>query len=184
MKYHYQQGIIEKDKKGHRKVWLGFFVLFGAIVYGGFVFTTLALNGFPLQSVNTTAALIKTAKPGSLGNHLFIPAINLTAHIGGSLSQSGNPGSGNVILKGSQLAFGLTPNTLRASSPFFNLGQLTTDDQIFLDNNGTRYVYKVTGSLDPGAKKLTLESKGGTTLEAEAIGTVAWDGGSSKIQTF
>jgi hypothetical protein len=184
MKYHYQQGIIEKDKKGHKKGWLAFFIVIGVLAYGGFDFATLALNGFPVQAIDNTAKLIKNTKPGSLGNHLFIPAINLTAQVGASsLRQSGDPQNSSVTLKGSQLAFGLTPTSLRASSPFFNLSQIKTGDQIFLDSGGTRYVYRVVSMISGAQKKLTLETKN-SKLIAEAIGTVALHDGSAQLQAL
>lgn len=182
MKYHYQEGIVEKDIKGHKKAWFSFFVVFTAIAYGGFIFTALALNGYPLQPVDTTAKLVKDTKPGSLGNRLFIPAINLNARVNGSVAQSGNPAASSVKLKGNQLAVGVTPDGLRDSSPFFNLDKLRKDDEIFLDSHGTRYVYRIVTSTS-SSKKLTLQSDH-KTLTAEGIGTIAWSKGSNELKTF
>lgn len=182
MKYHYQEGIVEKDKRGHKKAWLGFFVVFSAIAYGGFIFTALALNGYPLQPVDTTAKLVKDTKPGSLGNRLFIPAINVNANLNGPVEQSGDPAKSEVKLSGNQLAPGVTPDGLRSSSPFFNLEKLRSNDEIFLDNGGTRYVYKVVRSSS-SSKKLTLRSDS-KSLVAEGVGTVAWHNGSAELKAF
>lgn len=180
MKYHYQQGVTEKDKKGHKKIWLGFFAATGIAVYSGFIFTSLALNGWPLESIDTTAKIVKTTKPGGEGDRLFIPAINLDAKFNNSLVRSGDPKDNDVIVKGNKLAFGVTPNGLRASSPFFNLDKLKVGDQIFLDTAKTRYVYELTDA--PGNnKKITLQSKD-KRLTAEAIGILAVRGGKAELR--
>ncbi len=182
MKYHYQKGVVEKDKKGHKKLWLGFFSVIGVVTYGGFIFANLALNGWPLQPVDATAKIVKTTKPGGLGNHLFIPVINVSVAIDSSLKQSGNPASSAVKLVGGQLGFGLTPDSLRAASPFFNLDKLRSGDEIFLDSKGTRYVYRIVDSSQ-SKNKLTLQTKN-KRLVAESVGTVAWNNGLSQIQAF
>lgn len=181
MKYHYQQGVVEKDKKGHKKAWLAFFVVIALVGYSGFIFATLALNGYPLESIDTTAKLVKNSKPGSLGNHLFIPAINLTESFGNSLSLSGKPEGGKIVVRGTQLAPGITSDSLRASSPFFNIDKLKSGDEIFLDTTGTRYVYRITDSSKSDDGKLVLQSKS-KTLVAEAVGTIAWNGGKAQLQ--
>lgn len=181
MKYHYQQGIVEKDKKSHKKVWLAFFAIIALVGYSGFIFTTLALNGYPLEPIDTTAKLVKNSKPGSLGNHLFIPAINLAESFGSSLSLSGKPEESRVVIKGTQLAPGVTSDSLRAASPFFNIDKLKSGDEIFLDKAGTRYVYRITSSSKSDDGKLVLQSKT-TTLVAQAIGTIAWNGGKAQLQ--
>ncbi len=181
MKYHYQQGIVEKDKKGHKKLWVAFLGVTAMTTYSGFVFASLALNGYPLEPIDTTAKLVKSSKPGSFGNHLFIPAINLSSDINSSLLQSGAPEKSDVTLKGSQLAFGVTPDGLRASSPFFNIDKLKEGDEVFLDNNKTRYVYKIDRLPRDNEKKLTLQSKD-KKLIAVAVGTIAWSSGKAELQ--
>lgn len=180
MKYHYQQGITEKDKKGHKKLWFGILSTVGLAVYGGFIFANLALNGWPLEPVDKTARIVKTTEPGSEGDHLFIPAINLAADFSNTLMRSGDPKNDNVTVKGKQLAFSVTPEGLRASSPFFNLDKLKKGDQIFLDDAKTRYVYELTDS--PGdSKKIILQSKD-KKLTAEAIGTIAVRDGKAELK--
>ncbi len=181
MKYHYQRGIVENDKKGHKKAWLAFFATTGIVSYGGFAFATLALNGWPLEPVDKTTALVKSVKPGSLGDHLFVPAINLSANFSNTLVQSGNPRYNNMQIKGSSLSFGATPGALRTASPFFNLDKLREGDEVFLDKDATRYVYRVTNSPERANKKLTLQTKD-KSLVAEAIGTVAWHRGKAQLQ--
>lgn len=181
MKYHYQEGITEKDKKGHKKGWLAFFAVMGTAVYGGFLFVNLALNGWPLDPIDKTAKLVKSAKPGSMGDHLFIPAINLSSGFSGSLRQSGHPKEDTVIVNGSPLALAVTPGTLRASSPFFNIDNLKEGDEVFLDNDKTRYAYRISNTPDNKKKKLVMQGKN-KKLTAEVIGTVAWHSGQAELK--
>ena len=180
MKYHYQQGIVEKDKKGHKKGWLAFFVLSGLVVYGGFMFVNLALNGWPLEPIDKTARLVKSTKPGSFGNHLFIPGINLSSDFSQSLKQAGSPKNNNVTIIGNQLSINVTPGGLRLSSPFFNIDNLREGDEIFLDNAKTRYAYKVSKKPDSDKQNLVLKGKN-KKITAEVIGKIAWQSGQAKL---
>lgn len=180
MKYHYQKGIVEKDKKGHPRLWLGFFGIFGLVAYSGLLFVVLDLNGWPLASVDTTAKIVKTTKPST--NKLFIPAINLVAN-GDSLKFNGDPSYGNITVTGAKLAFGITPDGLRQASPLYNLGQLKVGDEIFLDNQGTRYVYEVAKSVGGDEQKLTIKSNQ-KTIVAKTIGTIAWNKGKPTLESL
>ncbi len=182
MKYHYQEGIVEKDRRGHPKLWLGFFVFVIFVVYGGFLATTLFLNGWPLSPIDQTATAVKTSRPSS-SDKLYIPALNLTANLdGNSIEKSGNPADSAVTLRGQKLAAGLTPAHIRSVSPFFNLADLREGDEIFLDSSGKRYVYKIAKS-DQTKRRLTLQTDG-VKLTATPIGTVIWDGKQPKIETL
>ena len=189
MKYHYRQGVTEKDEKSHPKLWITFFVIFALITYAGFCFTTLILNGWPLSKIDETAKVIKQSKPGSMGDRLFIPAINLSvsSRALNISNKSDDPGNKNIVIKGSEFGFGATPGTLREASPFFNLSKLKEGDEIFLDKSGTRYAYKVVTIVSDEDKEtetdvaLTLQN-GRITKQAQAIGTVAWKNGSSELE--
>lgn len=180
MKYHYQKGIVEKNKKGHPRLWLGFFIVFALIAYSGFLFAVLNLNGWPLTEVDTTAKTVKIIKPGN--NKIFIPAINLTAG-SGSLKFKGDPSYQDVSVSGSKLAFGLTPDSLRQASPLYNLDQLKIGDEVFLDNQGTRYVYKVVKSVGKDEQKLTIKNKQDTVV-AKTVGTIAWNNGKPELESL
>lgn len=180
MKYHYQQGIVQKDKKGHKKGWLGFFVIIAVIAYSGFLFAVLNLNGWPVSEVDSTAKVVKTTQPSD--TKLFIPVINLEAN-SGSVKLNGDPSYSDVTVSGSNLGFGVTPDSLRQASPFYNIDQLKTGDEIFLDNQGVRYVYKVTDSVDEDEQKLTIKSSQ-KTITAKTIGTIAWNNGKPSLETF
>lgn len=180
MKYHYQKGIVEKDKKGHRKLWLGFFVSITVVAYGGLLFTVLDLNGWPLTQIDTTANIIKTTKPTS--TKIYIPAINLTAD-SGSVKIKGDPSYSDVTVSGSSIGFGVTPTGLREASPFYNLSMVKSGDEIFLDNQGTRYVYKVSDSVSSDDTKLTIKTSQKTVI-AKTVGTVSWEGGKANLESF
>lgn len=180
MKYHYQKGIVENNKKGHPRLWLGFFVIFALVAYSGFSFAVLNLNGWPLTEIDATAKNVKTTKPSN--NKLFVPTINLTAN-SGSLNFKGDPSYQDVTVSGSRLAFGLTPDGLRQASPLYNLDRLKVGDEIFLDSQGTRYVYKIVESVGKGEQKLTIESNQNTVV-AKTVGTIAWNNGKPELENF
>ncbi|MEK7621416.1 MAG: hypothetical protein AAB395_03630 [Patescibacteria group bacterium] len=180
MKYHHQKGIIQKDKKGHKKLWFVFFVLMIIATYCAMMFTVLDLNGWPLSEVDATAKTVKTTKPTD--NKLFIPAINVTAD-NSSVKLSGDPSYDDVTASGSDVGFGITPSSLRKSSPFYNLDQLKDGDEIYLDSEGIRYVYKVTKSVGEEEQKLTIKTKQ-DTIVAKTIGTVSWNNGKPALETF
>lgn len=180
MKYHYQKGIVEKNKKGHPKLWLGFFVIFALVAYSGFSFAVLNMNGWPLSEIDATAKSVKTTKPGN--NKIFIPAINLTAG-SGLLKFTGDPSYQDVTVSGSKLAFGLTPDGLRQASPLYNLDRLKVGDEIFLDNQDTRYVYKVVNSVGKDEQKLTIKNKQDAVV-AKTVGTIAWNNGKPELESL
>lgn len=180
MKYHYQRGITQKDKKGHKKTWLGFFVAITLVAYSGLLFTVLDLNGWPVSGVDTTAKIVKTTKPGD--NKIFIPAINVSADAK-AVKISGDPSYSDVTVSGPSFGVGVTPTSLRQASPFYNVDQLKDGDEIFLDDQGTRYVYKVSESTDEDEQKLTIKGKNKTII-AKTIGTIAWNDGKPSLESF
>ena len=180
MKYHYQRGIVEKDKKGHVKSWVGFFAVFGVLLYAGFMFAVLNFNGWPLSDIADTARIVKTTKPSN--QKVLIPAINLTAN-SASVKVNGDPTYSDVTVSGSSFGFGVTPSSVRQASPFYNIDQLKEGDEVFLDNEGTRYVYKVTDSIDEEDQKLTIKTEQKSVV-AKTIGTIAWENGKPRLESF
>lgn len=184
MKYHYQQGIIEKDKKSHPKVWFFIFLIFALAIYIAFSYTTVALNGWPLAKYDKTAKEVKATKPGVLGDHLFIPAINVSVQIDDKqVALEGSPRGETFSISGAQIGIGFTPTQARNASPFFNIDQLKKGDQIFIDKDNVRYAYGVTAEPKEDVTVLTI-TNGKQKLYAEAIGTVAWQDGTPKLQTL
>lgn len=183
MKYHYQQGIVERDKKGHPKLWLFIFLIIALIIYVAFSYTTVALNGWPLSEYDETAKTVKETKPGALGDYVFIPAINVASNIGGHVTLKGSPKEDTVSLSGAQFGVGVTPSQAKSASPFFNLEKLQNGDQIFIDKNKVRYAYEITQNPKSDVTVLSI-SNGTKSLQAEAIGTVAWQNDGPKLKTF
>lgn len=180
MKYHYQKGIVERDKRGHPKLWLGFFLTFTFITYSGFLFAVLNLNGWPISDISTTAKTVKTTKPTN--SKILIPAINVVAD-GSSLKFKGDPSYSDVTISGSSFGVGFTPSSLREASPLYSLDQLQKGDEVFLDSEGVRYVYQVTDFVDENDQKLTIKSSQKTVF-AKTVGTIDWDSGRPRLESF
>jgi hypothetical protein len=181
MKYHYQAGVIEKDKKSHKKIWLGFFTSSALVAYGGFLFAVTALNGWPLTPYDKAATAVKTTSPGKLGDAIFIPALNVAQSLQSSFSVNGKPGEdSSMTIQASKLALGVTPEAIRAKSPFYNLSLLDSGDELFVDRDGVRYAYKITSKKD--AKQGVVELTNGSVKRyAELIGTVSIENGELKV---
>ncbi len=182
MKYHHKSGIIEKDKKDHPKIWVTFFIFFALVGYSGFLYATVALNGWPVSAPDQTARVVKTTKPGGSGDYLFIPAINVSAPVGSVIEQVGIPGEDKVALQGKTLALGATVDAVRTASPFYNLSLLKDDDEVFLDHEEVRFAYRV-AKKSTHEKRLILTS-GDKKVIAEPVGKVAWDNGSGKLEAL
>lgn len=181
MKYNYKQGIVQKDKRGHKGWWLTFFIMFITISYIGLLATTLTLNGWPLDTIDQTARTLKSTKPGAQGDRLFIPSINLTTSLRSkALTVSGEPNKSYTI-QGSSFGIGLWPQSLRDASPFFNLADVRAGDEIFVDKADTRYAYKV---VTKKPDNYLLLQSGNIKKYAEPIGTVAWRDGVQQIETL
>lgn len=117
--------------------------------------------------------------------------------------ENGDPEKGgNFVLSAHRFNLGMTPNQTRAKSPFYHIDKLKEGDQIYVDYEGTRYAYEVTKSYKvertateieqrSDDAKLTIyscdlrgEKAGREVVEAEPIGTIAWDSGSPKLKTL
>lgn len=179
MKYHYQDGISEKQEGGKLK--LVFFGIFGFAIlgYASLLALTPVLNGWPLIPVDQTANALESSDPGDQGNKLYIPRLNINTPIS-SLELKGNPSSAeSVTIKGQSFQLGLTPEQTRQNSPFYYIDQLKSGDEIFLDFKDTRYAYRVSSKDD---SNLTLKSSSGATIKAEAVGTVARENGKLEVE--
>ncbi len=181
MRYNYKQGVTKKDKQGHKARWVIFLIVFAVISYGGFLAAILSLNGWPLNTYDTTAKIVKNTKPGQKGDSLFIPSLNLALSLNlKSLQVSGKPND-NFVIRGNSFGVSLLPHAIREASPFFNLSGLRKDDEIFIDKSRVRYAYVVTEKK--GDQYLTLQS-GTVKKYANPIGTVAWRDGSPYIEAL
>lgn len=117
--------------------------------------------------------------------------------------ENGSPTSGgNFVLSAHRFNLGMTPSQTRAKSPFYHIDKLKVGDQLYVDFEGTRYAYEITKSYKvertateieqrSQTPKLTIyscdlrgEKAGREVVEAEPVGTIAWDGGTPKLKTL
>ena len=182
MRYHYQKGaILEKEGKGRGKLVLFGIGVFGIGGYVGFLALLPSVGGWILVKNDEVAHKIRTVAPGGDGNYLYIPKINVQVIKGTANASFEGKASETLRVKAAAFSLQVTPRQTLAASPFARLNQLTNGDEIFLDDNGTRYAYKVTG--DTAKATLHLETTDGSaTVAAEPVGTVAWNGGNPKLQ--
>jgi sortase (surface protein transpeptidase) len=205
MTYHFLDGVAE-DKRKIRKSTLLIVLL---VLFIGLY--TLAVFLWPKLPPGLLAGGVKTAErlqneqPGQHGDRLFIPQLNIDIPIGQGdakalndgawwgAPENGNPREGgNFVLSAYGFRLGLTPQQTRDGSPFHHLSRLQIDDEIFVDYEGVRYVYKVSNKYPAPDNineieqrteeaRLTLyatnsfgDSTGSDVIEAEPVGTVAW----------
>lgn len=113
--------------------------------------------------------------------------------------ENGDPSGGNFVLAAHRFNLGYTPGQTRAKSPFYHIDLLDDGDEIYVDYDGQRYAYKVNkkykvdsnaGQIEDRSKnaKMTLYScdlrgpiEGREVVEAELVGSVAWDSGKPRI---
>jgi len=207
MRYHYLDGVSDKKKSRKNKKFLALplIVLFICV----YVFAIYLAPSLPLQPPDRTAKKLVSSQPAEGDNRLYIPQINVDLAIKESESIDsfvnvaihnslgpGNPDSGgNFVLSANKFSFGLTPQETQARSPFFHLDKLQNGDELFVDWDGTRYVYKVKNKysakesgdkleLPSDNNKLTLYAQNldGVAVEAEPAGVVAWNDGKPYVK--
>lgn len=155
MKYHHLVGATQTRSSNRR--WLSGLPVIGLLVaaYGIVNFNAPLLQGIDGRSPQATAQKLLSAKPGSDGNRLYIPQINVDIPIAEDVAalrtaavrpqvSSGDPASGGTMVLGAQrLNVGVTPAETTAQSPFYHLDKLQPGDELFVDWQGKRYVYQV-----------------------------------------
>lgn len=156
MRYHVHEGAKIKKRNG----WKAFFIvvpILGLFV-GGYVlinvFSPMLIEA-PGEKKSTQERLGDT--PGTHGNRLYIPQINVDVAIleGASPTildkgawhrnpDNGNPvEGGNFVLSAHRFVMGMTPGETRRQSPFYNLDKLQIGNELFVDYEGERYGYKI-----------------------------------------
>jgi len=105
--------------------------------------------------------------PGS-DNYLRIPTIGVEVRVsekntGGTIYIDNNNSDNGITLIANHKMVGITPwETLRLS-PLFNIGNVKVDDVLYLDMNGERKAYKVTGvNQDTSGADLTIKTVDGS----------------------
>lgn len=159
------------------------------------------------KSPQATAEKLVTSKPGSDGNRLFIPQLNVDVPVGSDeiapthathrQPAQGDPlKGGNFVINANRFAAGVTPMQTKSMSPFYNLDKLQVGDELFVDWGEKRYVYQVSKKtavptpltqVEAPTKesRLTLHAcaeQCETVVEAKPMGVVAWNGSKSYIQ--
>jgi CDP-diacylglycerol pyrophosphatase len=129
-----------------------------------------------------------TTNPEKGRNALYIPALAIQLPISDKLVESGIwtvKSGGKLTLAGKYKVFGITPFETVRLSPFYCIGQLVTDDKIYVDMDGVRTVYQVAD----GAEDLVLQAVDSensndakTTVRAKNIGTVEIRDGQAVIR--
>lgn len=205
MKYDYREGV-KLDKKRYPKIiWtLVCLVLLGG-VYCLANFMSPQLVSMPLSaksSPDATSVLMESTSPGKA--HLYLPQINVDLPIGDNAEvlvtnnawlKSGTDLTKNGVASICAVGFEIkiSPWQTHASSPFYNLGKLATNDEIYIDYQNIRYAYKITDirqlegndkSLESAADKPTVAlfvcnsdgtSDSGALVIAEQVGKVTSD---------
>lgn len=166
-----------------------------------------------------TAKKLKTTTPSVGADRLYMPQINVDVAIveikqgeseekaldRGAIHrqpQNGNPkDGGNFVLAAHRFTLGVTPAETRAKSPFYHIDEMKVGDQIYLDYQGTRYMYKIYEMKTVAPSDVAIENRtkdaqltiysctlsgandGRVVLFAKPAGTVTWDGGQPKVQS-
>jgi len=214
MRYNYRSGV--SKTKNRTKLWWALPV-FGLVIGGYVLINTVSpaismLNG----PVDATAKRLTAEKPAFDESRLYVPKLNIDVVVadidgdeGAALEsgavhrtpESGNPlEGGNFVVAAHRFQLGLTPDQTRKQSPFYHIDQMQIGDQIYVDFQGTRYAYEVSGkkAVDQGATEieqrtdehqLTMYSRspkgpeaGGEVIVAKPIGTIAWVDGAPKLK--
>ncbi len=112
-------------------------------------------------------------KPAAKKNTLYIPKIGLKVDIIEGIDESallkgawhrlpenGNPEKGgNFVLSAHRLNLGYTPGGTVIKSPFYNIDRLDIGDNIFVDYNQVRYLYKIAKKSTVAPTQTSIESK-------------------------
>ncbi len=177
VKYHIEDGVTKTDKRKWWKPLLLFFPVVGLIA-GAYILVNVfspSLQSVPFVDQGETTEQRLSAKPGTHGDRIFIPQINVDVAIvtGGDETvldkgawhrkpEQGDPiKGGNFVLSAHRFIMGLTPQQTRAKSPFYNIDKLQIGDQLFVDYKGERYGYKIAKkeSVKPNQTEIENETE-------------------------
>lgn len=206
MKYHYREGVKLDKKKSIWILWLLVIIVLAIAAYMAANYIAPQLVSMPLSAKATPDATMnkmQATTPQDDNQHLFIPQLNVDLPIvSGDQSalrdgawQRDNDGDlekGIVMtLRAIKFSLGSDPWKTREASPFYNLHKLQLDDEIYVDQHGKRFAFRVkkmhqqppaeiSAPEDKKKSKLVLypvdergEFAGGVVVEAEGTGVVA-----------
>lgn len=187
MRYHHQIGAM-KERKGIGKGKIAFLLLLVVPVvgYAGFLALLPGVGGWPVKDPEDVVNRVRTISPGSEGDKLFIPRLNVVVDLQSrDASVDGEFGLNKIgSISAERFAFGVTPEHILKASPFYRLDQLTVGDEFYIDFDGTRYAYKVSDSVSDTSHVVLKTKDENVAINAEPIGTVAWHNGEPRIETL
>jgi sortase A len=178
MATHYTLKDGAKKRTGKKKVltFLAIFFPIIGIVAGAYILFVIYSPTFinvPLISGRSGDETSKklTHTPGTYGDRLFIPQINVdVAIVTGTTIEALDRGSwhrkpelgdpvkgGNFILSAHRFTMGLTPQQTLAKSPFYNIEKLQVGDQIYVDWQGKRYAYEISKEYEVKPNAVYIE---------------------------
>lgn len=185
MRYHHQVGAVRERKKiGKGKIAFVALFLLPVAGYVGFLSILPNLGGWPVRNVDEVANTVKTTKPGSEGDHLFIPGINVAVDLTSrTVKTEGDFGVGKSgSISADTFAFGVTPDHILNASPFYRLNKLQEGNEFYIDRGDTRYAYRVSSSVSEESRLVLKSTDGKVTINAEPVGVVAWNNGEPRIE--
>lgn len=172
---------------------------------------------YVIEPADATAKKLVASQPKQNDDRVYIPKINTEVPIvpvqgdepaalsRGAINREPNSGDpatgGNFVVTAHRLRLGFTPWQTDAQSPFYHLGKLAKDDDIYVDYKGVRYAYKITELRTVGddvagiekrsdEKRLTLYASDITTSKdrdviiAKQTGKIVWTNGQPRLQVI
>lgn len=168
-----------QTKQSHWRRNLSIFFAIILLGIGAYVLVTALTPGLDVPALtgkiphDTEKKLEK--KPGSYGNRLYIPQINVdVAVVTGNDSsalekgawhrrpENGDPErGGNFVLSAHRFVMSFTPQGTTLKSPFYNIDKLAVGDPLFVDYNGKRYQYNITRkyAVSPSASEIEAKTE-------------------------
>lgn len=174
MRYHHLEGATQ-TRPSYRRWIIGIpAVLLGVGIYMLVNMNAPLLQGIDGRAAQATAQKLLRVKPGSEGDRLYIPQINVDVSImegddAAALENGawhrrqtqGDPETGGTFVLGARsLSVGMTPAQTKARSPFYHLDKLEIGDEIFVDWKGKRHVYEVKKRVMADGLDTLLQSAG------------------------
>lgn len=114
--------------------------------------------------------------PSKDENRIIIPKIGVNIHYApGTASldkgaewrypERGNPKEGgNFIIAAHRFSIQPTPQSTIEKSPFYQVDKLTIGDQVLVDYNGLRYLYKISKIFDVKPSQTEIEARSDTPV--------------------
>lgn len=160
-----------------KRVYLWAGIGLAAISAGGYILFTAASPALSLPVVTGRAhdetKIRLGERPGTYGDRLFIPQINVDVAIvtGNDESvlekgawhrhpENGDPASGgNFVLSAHRFVMSMTPQGTAIKSPFYNIDKLAIGDRLSVDYKSHRYEYEITRKYAAKPTDVNIENR-------------------------